>query len=127
MHDYANTFGIDPEVYEYVGQHIALLDTFNLRVYHNAKEKKKTDEREGTRTWQSYVQGHMMDQEGRTALSLLLDESFRSDKARSREFARLTGQAERTFYRLRDRIRDRLGVVGAVENQCHNVTLGLTA
>jgi hypothetical protein len=65
----------------------------------------------------------MMDQEGRTALSLLLDEGFRSDKARSREFARLTGQAERTFYRLRDR----LGVVGAVENQCHNVTLGLTA
>lgn len=106
MHKFAGEFGIDPEVYQYIGDHLPYFDRFDLRIYHKAREVKATGERKGDREmWKRYVRGQMMDDEKRIALDLMHDDALGSDNERAKEFARITGMSGRTFYRHRDHIR----------------------
>ena len=105
MHKFAAEFGIDPEVYEYIGDHLPYFDQFDLRIYHKAREVKATGERRGDKEmWKRYVRGQMMDDDKRIALDLLNDNNFGSDNQRAKEYSRITGLSGRTFYRYKSEI-----------------------
>ena len=58
--------------------------------------------------WQDYVLGLAFVGDKKIAWQLMNDPSFGSDHERAREFARLAGRSERTFYRLRDELKCRM-------------------
>lgn len=105
MHAYAGTFFHHREVYEFIGQRLAYFDELDLRFYYKTIEKKATGERtERPDLWKEYVLSHMMSPEKRIALDLIKDTSYRTDNQRALEYARLTGQSSRTFFRHRNEI-----------------------
>lgn len=110
MHRYARAFGLDSEVYEFIGEHLPYFDRLDLRLYFKASEVKATGVRTGQpEAWKGYVQGQMMDAEKRVALDLLSDHTYGSDNQRAKEYSRITGLSGRTFYRHRDDIALRHG------------------
>lgn len=105
MHRYAGDFGLNPEVYHFIGEHLPYFDRLDLRLYFKASEVKATGVRTGQpEAWKGYVLGQIMDADKRVALDLLSDDNFGSDNLRSKEFSRITGLSGRTFYRHRDDI-----------------------
>jgi hypothetical protein len=105
MHRFAGAFGLDPEVYGFIGEHLPYFDRLDLRLYFKAGEVKATGVRTGQPgVWQEYVRRQIMDAEKRVALDLLSDGNFGSDNVRSKEFSRITGMSPRAFYRYRDDI-----------------------
>lgn len=110
MHRYAAGFCGDPEVYEFIGEHLPYFDRLDLRLYYKARQFKATGERTGDgEAWKRYVRGQMMEAEKRVALDLLGDEMLSSDHQRAKEFSRITGLSGRTFYRYRTEIELRQG------------------
>jgi hypothetical protein len=118
MHAYAKSFGGDEEIYDFVGSHLHLFDSLDLRLYFKAAEVKTTGERTGEPDlWKRYVQRSMMCVEKRAALDLLNDSTYASDNQRSKEFERITGMSGRQFYRYRAEIELRQGT-NATCNSC---------
>lgn len=107
MHRYAGTFDPppDPEVYSYIGENLGFLDSLDLRLYYKAAEVRTTGQRRGNPgLWMEFIKAQMMSTEKRVALNLIRDESYASDNQRGKEFARVTGQSSRHFFRLRDEL-----------------------
>lgn len=102
MHKFAGEFGLDPEVYEYIGEHLPYFDRLDLRLYYKAGEVKATGVRTGDpEGWKGYIRRQLMDAEKRVVLDLLGDNGYGSDNLRSREFSRITGMSHRAFYRYK--------------------------
>ena len=105
MHRFAGEFGLDPEVYHFVGEHLSYFDRLDLRLYFKAGEVKTTGVRTGQpEAWKGYILGQIMDAEKRVAMDLLSDDNYGSDNVRSKEFSRITGMSPRAFYRYKDDI-----------------------
>jgi hypothetical protein len=110
LHQFAGGFCKDVEVYKFIGEHLDFFDRLDLRLYFKACQFKATGLRKGDAgVWKRFVLSQMMDDERRFALELLKDASFASDNQRAREYSRITGQSDRTFYRHRTDIRLRRG------------------
>lgn len=117
MHAFAGTFAEDEDVYSFIGEHLHLLDRFDLRMYFKAREIKATSLRTGDgEAWKGYVRGQMMSVEKRAAFDLMRDGGYHSDNQRAREFRRITGMSERAFYRFRDDILLRHPGAGSAAN-----------
>ena len=81
-----------------------------MRLYFKAGEVKATGVRTGDlEGWKRHVRQQMMPVGKRVALNLMHDASLASDNQRAREYRRITGLSERTFYRHRLDIKLRSG------------------
>jgi hypothetical protein len=121
IHRHAGTFVRDTEVYEFIGDHLGLLDRLDLRVYFKAEEVKATGRRTGDADgWKEFVRAQMMEEEKRVALNLIREPGHASDNQRAQEFARITGMSSRAFYRYRDELRARQPELSA-GNACQGV------
>jgi hypothetical protein len=110
MHRYAAAWVKDREVYDFVGEHLALMEQPDLRIYFKAQERKRIGQRTGhVGEWKDFVRKQLLIGPKLVALQLLMDPSFASDHRRAQEYRRLTGQSERTFYRQATELAQRLG------------------
>jgi hypothetical protein len=101
MHRYAGRWYKGPkDVYEFIGRHIVMFEEPSLRIYEHARNRAEVAARRGLPDsyWQEFVMDHLLTGPKRVAWDLLLDDSSRSDNERAREFARVSGMSERTFY-----------------------------
>lgn len=105
MHRYAKEFFHDQEIYDFIEKNLPFFETLDLRLYFKAEEIKATGLRTGVKgVWQWYIERQMMSAVKRVALDLLHDKTYVSDNQRAKEFKRITGRTERTYYRYKDEI-----------------------
>src|SRR5262249_10641961 len=96
MHTYAGTWFGDREVYDHIGEHLGHLDNPDLRLYYKAAERRRIGD-----DWRTYVQSRCYRGDDAVAVQLLREPHWPSDHQRAKEFSRLTGKCERTFYRVK--------------------------
>jgi hypothetical protein len=110
IHTYAKAFCSDAEVYDYVGEHIELFDNLDLRIFWKAAEVKVTGKRTGDKNaWREYIDRQMMGVEKRIVAGLLKDGKLRSNLAKAKEFERITGMSQATFYRYVAELKSKRG------------------
>jgi hypothetical protein len=98
------------DVFDFMGRHLAECEEPDLRYYEVANEKAEWAAKVGLPDsyWKDWVLSLAFVGPKKIAWQLMNDPSFRNDNERAKEFARLSGKSERTFYRLRDELKGRM-------------------
>jgi hypothetical protein len=97
VHDYIikAKVDVDPDVYDYIGDHLGLIADPSIRHYRNASKLKTVD-----MDWKlTLSETFGLSDSARVALRLCQDSAHSSNDQRAKIFESTTGKSARTFYR----------------------------